>query len=360
MSNYQQAFDALMQAAPFSLDKSEKQRLLNPVLASLHQLHAEKCDEYRRITAHFSGQVADAKSFPYIAVRLFKQLTLRSVSDADVFRVLNSSGTTGQQPARIFLDKATSARQSKTLVNVMQSFIGKQRLPMLVIDSEAVAKGSAGFSARTAGIQGMAFFGRKHTYALQEDMQANWPVIDAFFEQHKGTPVLIFGFTFMLWQHFLQALSQTGRRYQTNNAFLVHSGGWKKLELEKVDNQTFKDVCNKHLQGIRVHNFYGMAEQVGSVFVECGSGHLHAPNMADVIIRSPYDFSPVNMQQEGLIQVLSAIPTSYPGHSILTEDRGRILGEDDCSCGRKGKYFEVLGRLPKVEVRGCSDTHEPS
>jgi len=39
----------------------------------------------------------------------------------------------------------------------------------------------------------------------------------------------------------------------------------------------------------------------------------------------------------------------------LTEDLGRLLGEDDCPCGRKGRYFEVLGRLPKTEARGCSD-----
>ena len=52
------------------------------------------------------------------------------------------------------------------------------------------------------------------------------------------------------------------------------------------------------------------------------------------------------------------IPKSYPGFSILTEDEGVILGEDDCLCGRKGKYFKILGRLKNAEVRGCSDTYE--
>jgi hypothetical protein len=33
-----------------------------------------------------------------------------------------------------------------------------------------------------------------------------------------------------------------------------------------------------------------------------------------------------------------------------------ILGEDDCKCGRKGKYFKVLGRIKKAKIRGCSDT----
>ena len=51
------------------------------------------------------------------------------------------------------------------------------------------------------------------------------------------------------------------------------------------------------------------------------------------------------------------LPESYPGHSLLTEDEGVILGEDDCPCGRRGKYFKILGRLPQAEIRGCSDTY---
>ena len=58
-----------------------------------------------------------------------------------------------------------------------------------------------------------------------------------------------------------------------------------------------------------------------------------------------------------IIQVVSALPRSYPGHSLLTEDEGVILGEDDCPCGRKGKYIQVLGRMAQAELRGCSDTY---
>ena len=54
---------------------------------------------------------------------------------------------------------------------------------------------------------------------------------------------------------------------------------------------------------------------------------------------------------------LSLLPKSYPGHNLLTEDIGIILGEDNCHCGIKGKYFEVEGRIPNAEVRGCSDAY---
>ena len=52
---------------------------------------------------------------------------------------------------------------------------------------------------------------------------------------------------------------------------------------------------------------------------------------------------------------MSLLPLSYPGHSILTEDRGQIIDFDGCKCGKSGKYFLVRGRLPKAELRGCSD-----
>ena len=57
------------------------------------------------------------------------------------------------------------------------------------------------------------------------------------------------------------------------------------------------------------------------------------------------------------IQVLTPMAWSYPGHSVLTEDKGMIVGEDDCPCGRKGKYFKVFGRIKNAEIRGCSDTY---
>ena len=77
-----------------------------------------------------------------------------------------------------------------------------------------------------------------------------------------------------------------------------------------------------------------------------------------VLIRRPQDFSVAEQGERGLIELLSLLPTSYPGHILLTEDEGEILGEDDCSCGRKGKYFKIYGRMKGAEIRGCSDTYE--
>ena len=114
-----------------------------------------------------------------------------------------------------------------------------------------------------------------------------------------------------------------------------------------------KEVCGL----CHIHDYYGMVEQTGCIYMECECGHLHASNFSDIIIRRPIDFSEANIGEDGIIQVVSTIPESYPGHSLLTEDEGRILGIDDCPCGRKGKYFKIHGRLKNAEIRGCRDTY---
>jgi hypothetical protein len=358
--HYNHLLEGLFTHSVYGLKQVDKEALLLPVLNALHQHHQDTCLAYNNI-AKANAQSEPAKSvaeIPFLAVRLFKHLELRSVEVDQVFKTLQSSGTTGQTPARIFLDRDTSARQSKALVKILQETIGKQRLPMLIIDSPAVLKDKSLFSARGAGIQGLAFFGRDHTYALDENMQPNWPVIEAFAEKYAGQPILVFGFTFMLWLHFIQHLQRMKKHLPFEQAIVLHSGGWKKLEAQKVDNSVFKKCIAETMGATQVSNFYGMAEQVGSVFVECPQGHLHAPMLADVLVRDPYSLQPSQIGETGLIQVLSALPGSYPGQSLLTEDLGQILGVDDCSCGRLGKYFKVIGRLPKTEVRGCSDTHQ--
>jgi hypothetical protein len=355
--SYVTQFQALLQQDVYGHCQADKEGLLLPIFNLLHQHHSLNCGAYSNLAEanHWSTSADKIEALPYLAVRLFKHLQLLSIPQQDIFKTLQSSGTTGQTPAQIYLDKDTSGRQSKVLVKILQESIGKQRLPMLIIDSPAILKDKK-FSARAAGIQGLAFFGRDHTYALDDNMQPNWPVIQAFADKYRNQPVLLFGFTFMVWQHLIEALEKQDLRLALDRGILLHSGGWKKLEAQKVDNKQFKQRCERATGIKQIYNFYGMAEQVGSVFVECEQGRLHTPLFADVIVRDPYTLAPCRDGQVGLLQVLSALPTSYPGFSLLTEDLGEIIGTDDCPCGKKGKYFVIHGRLPKTEVRGCSDT----
>ena len=95
--------------------------------------------------------------------------------------------------------------------------------------------------------------------------------------------------------------------------------------------------------------------QTGSIFIECKKcGHLVTSVFSDIFIRDR-EFNIVKNGQKGLIHLLSLLPTSYPGHNILTEDIGEIIDEKDCKCRMKGKHFLVHGRAKESEIRGCSD-----
>ena len=129
------------------------------------------------------------------------------------------------------------------------------------------------------------------------------------------------------------------------------------MQSESVSNQTFKDSASQ--LGInKVHDYYGMIEQTGSIYMECEEGYLHCSDYSDVLVRDFKTHEVCSYNEKGILQVISLLAQSYPGHSLLTEDTGIILGEDDCSCGRPGKYFVVHGRMKSAEVRGCSDTRE--
>jgi Acyl-protein synthetase, LuxE. len=351
----------LLALPPYSVPAPQKQALL---LAELNQLvlqHRQHCPEYNNLLNAYglesNWQANTVAEIPPIAVALFKTLTLKSVADCEIFKTLYSSGTTGT-PSRIVLDRTTATLQTQVLVKIMQQWLGKERLPMLIIDHPKVITDRQAFSARGAGIQGLAFMGRNHTYALNDDMSLNLPAITSFCEQFQNQPVLLFGFTFMVWQYFLTALAEQGIELRLSHGTLLHSGGWKKLTDKAVDNVTFKRAAMAQLNIAKVHNFYGMVEQVGTIFVECEHGYLHCPSYADVLVRRPGTWQSVAAGKTGVLELVSILPRSYPGHVILSEDQGIWLGEDDCPCGRLGRYFTVSGRLPKAEARGCSDTFQ--
>lgn len=277
----------------------------------------------------------------------------------DIVKTMTSSGTTGQQVSRIFLDRETSSAQQKCLTKIVSHFLGTKRVPMLILDSSAVVKNRNMFSARGAGILGFSIFGNKRQYALNENMELDIEGMKEFLENNKDETIFMFGFTFMIWQHFYKKLLESGYKPDLSKGVLIHGGGWKKLVTEKITPEEYKKNLNE-VCGIlpdNVHDYYGMVEQTGCIYMECECGHLHASAFSDVLIRRPFDFSLAEIGEKGLIEVVSVLPESYPGHVLLTEDEGRILGEDDCPCGLKGKYFKIEGRIKNAELRGCSDTY---
>lgn len=347
----------------YQSERLDKQALMSEHLLDLTAFHQRNCALYNNFinawvspkTDNGLKQLPEAKDIPPFAVRHFKEHQLSSVQDEDIFRTLHSSGTTGQ-PSTIILDTNTAKLQSAVLVKTLQHWLGKARRPMLIIDAPSTMNPNTALTARAAGIRGFSMFGRQHCYALNDDLSLNTKAVVDFFEKHHEQPILIFGFTFIIWQKFIVELQNQKLVFSHPNAILFHGGGWKKMTEQAVSNTNFKASIKACIGNVTVHDYYGMVEQTGTIHIECEQGYLHSPIWSDVLIRRPSDLSLAPNNEVGVVQVNSIIARSYPGHCLLTEDLGMIVGEDDCKCGRKGKYFVIKGRVPSAEKRGCSDT----
>ncbi len=352
---------SILKIPPYSLNKNDKEKLLTSFLNKLSKFHFDNCAYYAKMIDGSNFDINKIEHFsklPFLPVRLFKLFDLKSVKKEDIIKTMTSSGTSGQAVSKIYLDRETSSNQTKVLTKIVSSFTGNKRTPMIIIDSDSVVKDRKLFSARGAGILGFSMFGSKRMYALNEKMELKINLINKFLEENKGERIFIFGFTFIIYQHFYKELVRLNIKLDLSNSVMIHGGGWKKLINKSVSSELFRKNL-KTVSGITsVHDYYGMVEQTGSIFMECKMGYLHAPVFSDIIIRRPHDFSVADFGEKGIIQVLSILPNSYPGHSLLTEDEGVLLGEDDCLCGKLGKYFKIVGRLKNAEIRGCSDTYE--
>lgn len=345
-------------AQPFGLPQERKRAALHAALTELTGWHRERCAPYQAMVSRlFPSTTASLEELPYLPVRLFKTMELKSIPESEVFKTLMSSGTTGQAVSRIYLDRATAAQQTRVLTSIVSSFLGTRRLPMVIVDSADQLRDRSRFNARAAGILGFSPFGRQHHYCLDASLRLDPDGLQTYLDAHTDEPILAFGFTFVVWQGLYEEAVRLGRAFTFGaGSTLIHGGGWKRLVERRVDNDTFKARLRETCGIERILNYYGMVEQVGSIFMECESGRLHAPVFAEVIVRDPMTLQPLPAGESGVIQVLSALPRSYPGHSLLTEDVGYVIGDDDCPCGRAGRTFAVTGRLPEAELRGCSDT----
>lgn len=366
---YAVSINGLIRGKQYDTPQKEKDERLLSILKPLCLRISAGCPSYAAFLHKLGKPVNDwtsIDSIPPLPVSVFKRFKLLAVPEDRIIRVLQSSATTGDTPSRIYVDKTTAFRQARALVAVLKEHIGVERRPFLVLDCEdSVAEGDS-LTARGAAIRGIASFANRSIFGMRKtddgDLETDFDAIGAFFEENGGNPTLLFGFSFIVWSRFVLEAEKRGLAFQGSDAYLLHSGGWKNLVSQSVSKEQFNErvatVLNCPVSSII--DFYGMVEQVGTVFVDCQAGNKHAPAFADVRILRPGTMELVGPGEEGIIELISTLPTSYPGQVLLSEDLGVCMGVDNCPCGRLGTYFRFTRRVERAELRGCGDTFAQS
>jgi hypothetical protein len=359
----------LIKHKPFEFTPSDKDRggiFFESLLEEL-RFHYDNNALYRKFCDHkafnpyqFQGELKD---IPAVAVSVFKELgqDLNSVPKETIKLTLQSSATSGV-PSSIPVDKDTAKRQGKAMVRVVQEFIGAERKPFLIMDVDP----SAGFrhllGARFAAVSGYLNFASQVGYFLKvnEHNQYYFDVegIQSYIESlDPNQPAVVFGFTYILYSEVVRPNIEAGRSFQLpKGSKIIHIGGWKKLESEKISKEAFNQAVSGlfGIDPLDVIDIYGFTEQMGLNYPDCPCGCKHASIYSEVLVRDVVTKEVLPVGKEGMLEFVTPIPHSYPGNAVLTDDLGVIV-DGECPYGRAGTRFLIKGRLKKAEVRGCGD-----
>mgnify|MGYP004442843145 FL=1 len=353
-------------AEPVYSDAPETDLAFRKALREELVFHYEHNDMYRQFCDRKGfdphAELTDIRKIPAVAVSVFKNLGfgLASVPKEDIKLRLQSSATSGT-PSTIVVDKVTSRRQAKAMVKVMQEFIGKERKPFLVMDIDPRSEFRALLGARFAAITGYLNFASKSGYFLKAKNGVSYFDIDAIKDYlttiPADQPVVVFGFTYIMYSNVLKAVLEKGEKIQLpKGSKIIHIGGWKKLEAEKVEkslfNQQLADAFG--IEPTDVIDIYGFTEQMGLNYPDCPCGCKHASAYVRVLARDVVTREVLPEGEEGMMEFITPVPHSYPGNVVLTDDMG-IIEKEPCPYGRPGQRFRITGRMKKAEVRGCGD-----
>jgi hypothetical protein len=362
--------DELLSLPPFGLNADAKTAALLSAVQEELTHHYEHCAPFQRwcrkrgFDPH--NEIEDLAEVPFLPANIFKRMTLRSVPDEQVVRVLASSATSSQIPAQVALDATTRNRQIRSLAAILTHLLGGSRRPFVILDAppETGAQSSRELSARAAGMRGFLIAATTKDHVLESeggaltlDVEKMIGTIDRLKAGRK--PFCLLGYTYVLYQHVVQPLRQKGLRLELpEDVRILHFGGWKKLRQQAVDKATL-NAHSAEVFGVPqtcICDVYGFTEQLGVIYPDDTDGLKRAPTYAEVFVRDPRTLELAPDGELGLLEFVCPLPHGYPGVAVLLDDIGRIASRQPGSSGITGTGFEVVGRAEGAEARGCGDT----
>jgi hypothetical protein len=320
------------------------------------------CDA-RRLTP---PRVADWSQIPALPTSAFKELELTSIPPAARTAGFRSSGTTGQKPSRHFHCAESLAVYETSLWHWFQPRFGAAGELLFLTPGQNAAPQSSLVHMfetirRKSGRPESAFVG-----GLAAD--GSWAVdFTAAIQKLKsagdsGKPLTLLGTAFS-FVHLLDDLAGKNLRFELPaSSRVMETGGYKNRSrvLPKADLHA---LIVERL-GVRPENIvceYGMSELSSQAYdvtsdqwpatrdeaaarsPQPAARVFHFPPWARAQIISPETGREVAGGETGLIRVFD-LANVFSVAAVQTEDLGI----------RRGDGFELIGRAPAAEPRGCS------
>ncbi len=332
--------------------------------------HYRHCAEYHKILDGLNFGETELLSekplseylakLPFIPTLLFKRRRMFSMPNRRIFIKATSSGTSGRF-SEIGFDAGGLLCGLKMVLK-----IGAQRKLFSPIPCRYIVMGyqphRSNRTAITKTAFGATFFtpciSRKYILKFKDgkyslDFDGIIDTVQKYAKKH--VPVRFMGFpayTFFL----LKEMERRGIFVNLpKRSKILLGGGWKQFYTEQTDKQTFYRLAEKVL-GIAdkdIIEFFGAVEHP-IMYTDCVKHHFHIPVYSRVVIRSCDDFSMMKNGEVGLVNLITPMVRATPILSVMTDDLGILHDGEECGCGIKTPYFEIIGRVAPDSIKTCA------
>jgi hypothetical protein len=315
----------------------------------------ERCAPFARFCAGRGVTPATLRSWreiPAVPTGAFKELALRSFPAERTCKVFRTSGTTDGRPGALHLD--TLDVYESSLLPTFERFV----LPGLAPGARfgfailAPSHGEAGESSLShmfgtvlakRGGPGSAFFVRGGKLAEEPLLRALRRAAES------GEPLAVCGTAFA-FVHLSELLAARAERIALPpGSRAMETGGFKGRARERTRGALYAEIEERlGIPPARIVNQYGMTE-LGSQFYDSVLAEPEAPRRklgppwARVRLLDPATGADVAPGAPGMITIVDLANTGSV-LAVSTADLGRAVGDG----------FEVEGRAPGAEERGCS------
>ncbi|MDD2289066.1 MAG: acyltransferase [Bacteroidales bacterium] len=269
---------------------------------------------------------------PFLPIRLFKTHKIYNAPGPHT-HIFTSSATTGMVPSRHYVDSLE--RYGKNVLDIFRFFYGDpSRYTILALLPSYLERP-----------------GSSLVYMMQVLMEKSGTGADGFYLSNqealyhrlldlasRGKPVWLIGVAFAL----LDFVKKFTLRHP--GLIVVETGGMKGRGTD-LSREELHERLQAGFPASPIHSEYGMAELFSQAYA-CGDDlFFSCPPVMQVMIRNLQD--PFSQEPDGSAGGINIIDLANT-HScsfIETEDLGFRI---------RGGQFQVLGRIPDAERRGCN------
>ena len=326
----------------------------------------ERVPVYRELAAHRQfdpARIRRLTEIPALPTSAFKEHAVTSLPPSERRRGFHSSGTTGQEPSRHYHNAASLAGYERSVRAWFQPHLlpdepqARPGLVCLTPTADAAPHSSLVHMfetvTRTWGDERVPFVGAVgHDGAWQLDPAPLEAALEAAVQTNR--PLCLLGTAFM-FVHWLDHAGATNRRFRLPpGSRLLETGGYKgrtrvvpRPELHRLLGESL-GIPGSHMVGE-----YGMSELSSQAYdtaipvagdaAPVPGRTFHFPPWARSLVISPEHGGEVEEGGTGLLRVID-----------LANLRSVLAVQTEDLAIRRGRGFELLGRAPGAEPRGCS------